>query len=125
MLECCPDRRPAVLVVDDDPAVLRFMTLALSDLCDVISAGDALEAMLTIESYPGPIDLLVSDWHLPFCDGTELGLRFRQRRPGKPVLLVSGEPFGEPLPPGFEEFPKPFTAQILRERVRQVLSPAN
>ena len=109
--------RPVVLVIDDEPLVLRFMVAALGDRYHVLTAGDGFDALRLIETHAGPVSLVICDWHLPRMEGIEVGLHIRRKRPGTPVLLVSGEPCPEPLPGGFSAFPKPFTARELRERV--------
>lgn len=79
-----------VLLVEDDPEVMEVARAFLAALkCEVRACVNAQEAlhMLGRESF----DLLVSDVLLgPGMRGNELAVEAQRRRPGLPVLLVSG-----------------------------------
>ena len=67
-----------VLVVDDDPAIRRAISLALSrDGFDVTSADDA-ESAITQAETTRP-DIVVVDYNMPTC-GLEVVRRVRQTR---------------------------------------------
>jgi signal transduction histidine kinase len=82
---------PYVLIVDDDPALLRALpqTLYLRmddikiDTCD--SAREALE-LIQQHDY----DAIVSDIKMPGMDGLELLEHVRGMRPETPTLLITG-----------------------------------
>jgi DNA-binding NtrC family response regulator len=83
-------RKTTALVVDDDPASLGFMSLALAEeFSEVRSATGGVEALLCLEaSLP---DLVVSDLRMPDLDGLELVKLVKERWPEVPVILVTVE----------------------------------
>ncbi|MDP3803492.1 response regulator [Brevundimonas sp.] len=115
----------SVLVVEDDPAVLKLCVDLLVDLgydCDV--AGDAAAAMERLES-DRPYDLLFSDVVMPGgMNGIELARRAVALRPNLQVLLTSGY-LGETARHEPHDFPlidKPYKRAELAARLRAVLS---
>jgi len=104
--------RKRVLIVDDDPAVLRLMADILSEQgWDTSAAGSLQEA----QKIAGPWDLVVADVRLPNGDGRHL----RETLPDVPFLVVSGFPEDHDREPYFLE--KPFGAQQLRKKVGECL----
>jgi DNA-binding NtrC family response regulator len=77
-----------VLLVDDDPAVLRSLAQGLSHLgVEPESAGSAEEALAKIAEYPP--DLVLSDIRMPGLDGIELLELVRARAPSVDVVLMT------------------------------------
>ena len=82
---------PHVLIVDDDPALLRALPEALRlrmkeltvDTCD--SASAALDRIATID-----YDAIVTDIKMPGVDGLALLSEIRALRPHTPALLITG-----------------------------------
>jgi DNA-binding response OmpR family regulator len=66
-----------VLLVDDDPAILRILgkSLEVDGYC-VEQAVDGLDALRMIEERPP--DFLITDWDMPRLNGLELCRRVRQ-----------------------------------------------
>ncbi len=65
------DERYNVLLVDDDPAMLRLLTPVITDAgFDVEVAQDGREALANISADCPHI--LVTDWEMPHLDGLEL-----------------------------------------------------
>jgi PAS domain S-box-containing protein len=80
-----------LLVVEDEPSVLRLTERILSGLhYRVISARTPLEALHAAEAHQGQIDLLVTDVIMPEMNGRELAESLLALRPGLKVLYVSG-----------------------------------
>ena len=81
-----------ILVVDDDPAVLRFLTLALeSEGYDATSAENGLQALaFAQEQHP---DLAILDVMLPGMDGLEVCHRLKSDKLTSdiPVLMYSAK----------------------------------
>lgn len=85
------DRRPVVLLVEDDPDVAAYTATVLRHLmgADVREAASAAAAMAVVEA--GELDLVVTDIELlPGDDGLELTGRIRRRWPLLPVVVLSG-----------------------------------
>ena len=90
----------------------------------VIEASDGADALDIALGYESAIDLLVTDIVMPHLRGTELARRVRAVFPAIKVLFISGYADDEPLDhlgPGFGFLPKPFSPQVLGERVRSLL----
>ena len=82
--------RPRILVVDDDPNILRLMETFLEDVdCDVAIAGDGEAALQQVEdSAP---DLVLLDYQMPGMDGFEVCRRIKAdpRTRLVPVVMVT------------------------------------
>ena len=68
-----PLSRPKVMVVDDDSAISRLLSLYLQEHYEVDCCGSAEEAMERLEEHP--VDLLISDINM----SSTSGLVFRQQ----------------------------------------------
>jgi two-component system, cell cycle sensor histidine kinase and response regulator CckA len=116
------DLARTVLVVDDDPQILRLVERMLgSHGVRVITAARAAEALRICEREP--IDLLISDVVMPEMDGPKLAERFLKLRPGASVLLISGDPRDPVLPKsGRVRFlRKPFFPSDLLRNLRELV----
>ena len=118
-----------VLVVDDDPLILRLYELEMAgwglDL-DVVKANNGFEALIRIgESRP---DLLVSDLNMPGMDGFRMirTLREDTGTAGMNVIVVSGLDRGTikamGLPSDIPVFPKPVPFGELKNAVAASLA---
>jgi CheY-like chemotaxis protein len=82
-----------ILVLDDEPINLNFLSLALrAKGFRVLEADSAAEALRLSAESREPIDLLVADYVLADGWGTEVAQKTRERRPDIAVLLISGTP---------------------------------
>ncbi len=80
-----------VLVVDDEPIVLRASMRMLGTLgCEVISANSGSEAISLFEANQGSISLVILDLVMPKMDGVAVLRALRSLDSETPVLLVSG-----------------------------------
>lgn len=70
--------RPVMLVTDDNPDVLRFLSNYFSNNYTVITATDAAEAFKRLAG--NNVDLIVSDWMMPGMSGIEFCRRLREDR---------------------------------------------
>jgi two-component system cell cycle sensor histidine kinase/response regulator CckA len=118
------DAPQRVLLVEDEVAVRELVERILRRAgFEVTTAADALMAIRTAAE-AGPFDLLVSDVVMPGMNGLELARELRATRPDLRVLLISGyteEAVGRVGPDGLDLLSKPFTADELLDRIRQVL----
>jgi two-component system sensor histidine kinase/response regulator len=62
-----------ILIVDDEPANIRFLKGLLEDEYNILTAGDGQEAIELIQSHPNPqeIQLIISDQRMPKKSGVE------------------------------------------------------
>ena len=103
----------SVLVVEDEPAILRIVVAVLRGMgCETVAARDAETASrLLSESKP---DVVIADVRLPGMTGVELTRRIKddENTADTPVLLMSA--FGEPPGhPGDGFLNKPFEIEQL------------
>lgn len=119
---------PELLVVDDDPDILRIVQFFLTKQnFHVHSASNGEEALQTLQDNP-QIELVLSDVMMPKIDGLELLRRLRsmEQFADIPVILISAE--GETsqkvmgLNLGADDFiTKPFNFDELMARVKNHL----
>ena len=75
---------PRILFVDDEKAIVEQVTDYLRRKgYDVVSAGNAMEALKLHRSRPA--DIVITDLLLPGMDGNELMRRLRQTDPELPL----------------------------------------
>jgi len=79
--------------------------------------------------HKGPIDLLITDVVMPEMDGVELAKRMTDKRPGLPVLYVSGYTGAAKeklaaISQSTNFLTKPFKPDELVRRVRELLDAA-
>jgi two-component system, cell cycle sensor histidine kinase and response regulator CckA len=120
-----PRGSETILVVEDEAPVLAVIERTLRQLgYDVVVAtGSAAALELAETTTPS---LLLTDVRLPGLDGPALAARIAERRPGLPVLFVSGYASDTMIEGGLINedaafLAKPFTADELGRRVRQLL----
>jgi two-component system, cell cycle sensor histidine kinase and response regulator CckA len=122
------NRRPVVLVVDDEEAVREFAGFVLgSHDYEVISARNSVEALHIAAGFKGGIDVLLTDIHMRiFQNGLELASCFNVLRPETRILLMSGSDLPEDclgygdIRNGWNFLPKPFSAWQLLEAVESL-----
>jgi DNA-binding response OmpR family regulator len=112
----------AVLIVDDQPEVLRCMKSALTQSSYNVemakSAGSALNAL--VRHFNIPFDLLISEVDLPKMSGIELIHGVKRCFPNIGVMLTTADTAKPPV----AQIPyliKPFTAKTLVNRANDVL----
>lgn len=84
--------RKRLLVVDDEPPILKLVTRILAtENYDITAAesGDVAAQMVSRPDYPG-IDLLVTDLMMPGMTGRDLAVIVRGKYPEARVLYVTG-----------------------------------
>jgi two-component system cell cycle sensor histidine kinase/response regulator CckA len=92
----------------------------------VLEAGNAAEAIATVDQHPCAIDLLITDVVMPGESGPKLAARLVQKRPGLKVLYVSGytaNAIGHHglVDPGIALLQKPYSRDGLGRRVREII----
>jgi CheY-like chemotaxis protein/two-component sensor histidine kinase len=84
-------RRPRILLVDDDEA-LAFLAQRVLERrgYSVTACASPVLALQEFRSHPDDYDLLVTDMSMPSMSGTELVAQVRAVRPELPAVLTSG-----------------------------------
>jgi signal transduction histidine kinase/ActR/RegA family two-component response regulator len=125
-------RGARVLIVDDEPAVLRTAARVVGAAGhEVDTAGDGEAALERLAAGP-PVDLVLIDMTMPRLDGLRTVAAARARGIDVPVILMSGYSEEEILGAGSAAatvpidgfLKKPFTPTQLRQALEALLAPA-
>ena len=116
-----------ILVVEDDPALRRMVTLVLESAgYTVLAASGPTEAMQLARDHPATFDLMLTDIVLPGMNGHELAAQLPGQRAGLKRLFMSG--FTDKASARLSAFDmehgfiaKPFARAALAAKVREVL----
>lgn len=118
-----------ILVVEDERGVRALTKLVLQQQgYTVLEASQGAEAISISEQFEGTIDLMVSDVVMPQMSGPQLVEKIRLQRPNMKILFLSGYSDEAIVRHGFVDqnvpfLQKPFTRQILVQKVSNILSP--
>lgn len=82
--------RGSVLLVEDEPTLLKLSETILARQGFAVSACADAETALNLLHAGHQFDLLATDMTLPGMNGVELAHLFRALQPTSPILLMSG-----------------------------------
>jgi len=122
-----PGGSETILLAEDEDAVRQLTVEVLRQRgYHVLDAATGSAAVQKAESYPGPIDLVLTDVVMPDLGGREVADLICAARPGTPVVFMSGYTDDAVLRGGIEVsadpfLAKPFTVQALASKVREAL----
>ena len=116
-----------LLIIEDEPSLLRFSQLALERAgYDVIACRDGADALNVLHKRSLVLDLVISDVAMPHVTGDVVARQVRLLRPNLPVILMTG--FSHVITPENAHLfgarallQKPFGAQELVAAVYNVL----
>ncbi len=87
-------QQPRILIVDDDPVVAESLADALThEGYTTATAGDgdeAMEVLSHVSPEGGEFGVVVTDVHMPRCDGIELIKRMRQKHASVTPVVITG-----------------------------------
>jgi two-component system, chemotaxis family, chemotaxis protein CheY len=115
-----------VLVVEDSATMRRIVVNTLQRLgyTDITEASDGAEAL---DRYDGTFDCVLTDWNMPNMGGLELVRELRGRVDGKDlkIIMITTRSVKEDIltaaQAGVNNYVvKPFTPEVLREKLDQV-----
>jgi len=118
-----------ILLVDDEPPLLKMMSLYLTRLgYTVTTSGTTGAAWEEVEAAPGNFDIAVLDATMPGMTVHELALKMLAASSTMRVLAASGYPVDmsdvKAQAPGRVDFlHKPFTPEMLATALRRMLAP--
>ncbi len=118
------DRRYRILVVDDEPRMVRFIRLNLEqDGYDTLAAYTGKDALDKVREHLP--DLVLLDVMLPDMDGFEV-LRLLRKISDVPVIMVTARSDEEDIIRGLrlgadDYITKPFSPRVLTSRIEAVL----
>lgn len=119
------------LVVDDSPTMRRIVINALRTfgISGVLEAGDGLEALAVLKK--DKVDFVITDWNMPNMSGLELTKAIRTDDSLKhlPILMVTTRGLKTDIVEALKAkvnnyVVKPFTPQVLKEKIDAVLHAA-
>lgn len=120
--------RESIFVVDDEPCVLGAVCGILRRAgYDVVSAADPAEALRAGAARSTPVHLLLSDVIMPGMSGPTMAERFAELHPEAQVMFMAGMPDNPEVVDRILSrrrafLPKPFMADALLTKIREVLS---
>ena len=118
-----------LLVVDDSSTMRRIIknTLARIDYNDVVEAEDGVQAWTYLDQNED-IELLITDWNMPEMNGLELVKKIKadDRFSQIPIIMITTEggkaEVITALKAGVNNYiVKPFTSQILKEKLALIM----
>jgi two-component system cell cycle sensor histidine kinase/response regulator CckA len=125
-----PRGTETILIVEDDVSVRTFLEDVLTQQGYRVLVAEHGEAALELARDHREIDLILADIVLPGQNGLETVSRLEEIQPGIPALFISG--YADPTAPAFaalaaadQVLAKPFSAEDLLIRLRQVLGPSD
>ena len=121
------ERKPLVLVVDDEPDLVELITLNLErHRLGVLAAGDGNRALELARKHTP--DLILLDLMLPGIDGTEVARRLRADAATEqiPIIMLTARSEETDVVVGLtigadDYVTKPFSMKVLMARVKAVL----
>lgn len=119
-------KEPVVLIVDDEPGVLKLARMILERAgFRVLGAGTGEDALKLCAEHAGGIDGVLLDVMLPDTPGLELAPQIRAALPGAALMFMGGYP--SELVVGSKQvdapfLQKPFEPRLLVEVVNRMLN---
>jgi two-component system cell cycle sensor histidine kinase/response regulator CckA len=114
---------PTLLVVEDQELICGVIRQALATRGhDLLTTGNATQALAIAAQHDGTIDLLITDVVLDGSSGMALAARLRDEGRVQRTLFMSGYDRDElPLAADAHFLPKPFTMRELVDAVDKIL----
>jgi two-component system, chemotaxis family, chemotaxis protein CheY len=118
------------LIVDDSVTMRRIVANSLKTIGhdSYVEAGDGREALTKLNS-DDTINFVITDWNMPEVSGLELvrSIRADSKYTSIPILMVTTRGLKEDIIEALNAkvnnyIVKPFTPQILREKIEQIIS---
>ncbi|MCW7753269.1 PAS domain S-box protein [Desulfobotulus sp. H1] len=122
-----PGGEECILVVEDEPALLRLTSRMLQQLgYTTLSAAGPAEALMLSRDHTGQIHLLLTDVVMPEMNGRDLAEKLTQHYPQMNCLFMSGYTANViahhgVLKPDVQFIQKPFSIKQLAEKIRTAL----
>lgn len=118
------------LVVDDSATMRRILVNSLQRIgyADCVEAEDGVQAL---EKFDAAVGFVITDWNMPKMSGIELAKGLRAHSAGRsvPIVMVTTRGVRDDIVAAVQAgvngyIVKPFTPQVLKEKIEQVLAGA-
>jgi len=117
-----------ILVVDDSSTMRRIIVNTLGKLGfkDTVQAADGVEAWEAYNNEKDNLVAIITDWNMPNMNGLELVKKIREVDKETPIIMVTTEGGKKEvitaLKAGVNNYiVKPFTPQVLKDKLEAVL----
>lgn len=117
-----------ILIVDDEPSILKLLNFILSKQYTIHTAESGYKAHMWLEDGNFP-DIVILDLHMPHFDGTSFlkSIKISGFYREIPVIILSAaedlDKIVANMPFKVEAyFPKPFNPENLKDKINEVLS---
>lgn len=117
----CHGSETILLVEDQEGLRVLIKTFLEGQGYTVLAAGNGMEALSMVDSYPRSIHLLVTDVVMPDIRGTEVAERLLKCRPSTQIIYISGYSDEEITDSSAAFLQKPFRMQELGVKIRNML----
>jgi two-component system, cell cycle sensor histidine kinase and response regulator CckA len=119
-------KETVLLVEDEEPMLAMGRTILQRYGYEVLATKSPIEALGMVQSYTGPIHLLITDVVMPEMNGKDLRDRLAEIRPGIKTIFMSGYTANAiahhgVLEEGINFLQKPFLIETMIGKVRDVL----
>jgi diguanylate cyclase (GGDEF)-like protein/PAS domain S-box-containing protein len=118
-----PDKKYTILIVEDDPDVLSFLSAVFKKEYNVLLYTNPLEALKKLETQKEPIAVMISDQMMPGLNGLEFFKKASFYSPLSARLLLTAQPKTEDLIQAINEvqvdrfITKPVDIEVLKNLV--------
>ena len=123
-----PRQNPYILVVEDDPELLRMVAKMLETFMEVETADDGQEAFALLKSGTRLPDLIVTDVMMPNMSGLELAkaMKADPKMKNLPIIMLTAKSGPKDVVEGINAgvrhyLTKPFKQDELIDKVKKVL----
>jgi CheY-like chemotaxis protein len=117
-------KQRTILLADDEDCLRSLTNTVLNDRgYNVLSATNAVDALMIADEHDGHIDLLLTDMSMPDMDGVELAVEFRKSFPLSKVVFMTAYHLADAQQqvPNETIVTKPFCIDALCDSIHQVL----
>lgn len=120
------------LILDDSKTMIRIISNSLKRIgeVDIVVAEDGVLGLEKWEEHNGEFSIILTDWNMPNMNGLEFVKAIRKKDKDIPIVMITTE--GErksvimALKAGVNNFIiKPFTPQVLKEKLAVILGENN
>jgi two-component system, response regulator, stage 0 sporulation protein F len=121
-------RAPAIIVVDDDPEMLRLIRLSIRGVATGYEIVTCARGDVALErATQQPVALVITDYNLPGMNGLQLTAALKARTPAIQVVLISAHATADLVRRAHDRgvnllLPKPFQVDMLIQIVQAALA---
>ncbi len=119
------EKKPHIVIVDDEPSNIRMLSAGLRDDYDISVATDGHQAVQTIQEGASSIDLILLDIVMPGLSGYNVCSTLKRMPETKhiPIIFITAKTTEESEEKGFDlgavdYITKPFSLPVVQARVR-------